>query len=335
MAATNTPVSGANSILSFGWETTFKTVTSSFDKVFGFGQKLSTYDIDNDPEFVYGLGSQDMQRQFAKKFNGSWGVEAIYTDSYIWRAVLGGAPTDAGAGPYTHTWSSTAHIPNTMTPMSINVSNDLDTDSDHNLLGSVLQSFNMSAGVGEPVKVKLDGFYSALQKDTTVVKSSVVAPLNEPMYFQQASLQFPSATTILNVQNFELNFNRNVEAIWGLGSRLPVRHVAKQREYTMKVTVTYHNDTDFLDVVLGNSGGITDSVGVYNSTPAEVASLVFTLDNGGSTTASRKLVVTMANCFVTKASLPIQLEEVTKIDLDIRARSITSVVGTDNTAVTL
>jgi hypothetical protein len=337
MTATNLPITGASTYLAYGWEATYKTapVAASIDKVFGIGQKISTYEFDNDAEYVYSLGSQDLQRQFAKKFNGNWSIDAIYSDPWFFRAILGAAPTDAAVtSAYSHTWDSTK-ITNAIPSMTIDIANDFSTtDSDHLLTGAILKSFTLTAAVGEPIRIKFDGLYSQLTKSSTLTKSSQVAPVNEPMYFQQASLQLPSGTTLAEVQSVELNWNRNIDALWGLGSRIPSNYVAKQREWSGRMTIIYKTDSDVLDGILGNAAGI-DGTNGYNSTPAEIATLVLTINNGVTPGAagSRILVITLANIFLSKGSMPISVEDVTKIDVDFRARSLTSVVATDATAV--
>lgn len=336
MAATNLPVSGANTYFAYGWEATYKTSpgAASINKVFGVGQKISSHEMDNDPEYIYSLGSQDIQRQIAKKFNGSWSIDAIYSDPWFFRAILGAAPTDVVATPCTHTWDSTK-ITNTIPSMTLNIANDMSTtDSDFIMTGAVMTNFSMTAAVGEPIRIKLDGLYAQLTKSTTLTKTSQVANTNEPMFFQQASLQLPSGTTLAEVQSVDLTFNRNTEELWGLGSRIASNYLAKQREWSGKMSIVYKTDSDILDKILGNAAGI-DGTNGYNSTPAEIATLILTIDNGLTLANTRKLVITLANVFLTKASMPISVEEVTKLEVDFRARSCTSIVASDATATAL
>lgn len=318
------PISGAQVTTAFGWESTFKTQSVTMDKAFGQGQKITTYDIDNDAEFVYSLGSQDLSAQFAKKFIGGWGAEFIYSDPWFLRAIFGGAPTTTGAGPYTHTFTvANGGISNTLPSMSINLAASINGNSDQNLLGAVANSFTLTAAVGEPIRCKLDGFFSQFAKDTVLTTGATI--VDEPLTFAQATLDFPSATTLANVQNVDITFNRNSEAIYGLGARYPSTQLAKQREWSIRASIAYQNDTDFLDHVLG-------STTVPTTIPAEIATLVLTITNGGATTALRSLTITFANVLVVKTSMPVTVDEMVKMDVDLRARSITSIIAVDNTS---
>lgn len=319
------PVTGATSAVSFGWETTFKTLSSTMDKGFGQGTKITTYDIDNDVEFLYSLGSQDMSSQFAKKFVGGFGVEWVYSDPWFLRAILGSiGPTTTGAGPYTHTFTTgNGAISNNLTPFSLNLSFATNTASDQNLLGCVANSFTLTAAVGEPIRCKLDGFFSQFAKDQVATTAATL--VDDPMTFAQATLEFPTSTTIGNVQSLDITFNRNAEGVFGIGSRYPNTHLAKQREWSIRVSAAYMNDTNFFDSLLGSST-------VPTTFPTEVATLKLTITNGGATTALRSLTLIFANVMVVKQSMPLDVQEMVKVELDLRARSVTSIVAINNTA---
>jgi len=318
------PVAGTSSFISFGWESTFNSAVTC-DKAFSQGVRLPTYDIDNDPEFIYALGNQDLQAQIAKTFKGTWGVEFIYSDCWWIRGIMGAAPTKAGGGPYTYTWTvANSGISNTQNSMSLNFGVDfITTDSNQVLTGCIANSMTMTFAVSEPIRVRLEGWYAGITKGTVLVSAATVG--EQPMVFSQATLQFPSGNTVLDVQSVELSFNRNNDPIYALGSRFPQANVPKQREWSIRVSSTYELDSDFWDHLLG-------STTVPTATVAEVADLILTLTNGLGTTYTRSLVFTFANCFVHRGSLPASPEDVLKTDLDIRARTLTSIVATNNTS---
>lgn len=321
------PVSGYATTMQYGWETTFGSASGTYNKAFGQGQKITTFDIDNTNEPVFQIGSRDAQRQYVKDFKGSFGIEFLLSDPWFMRSVLGAAPTTAGAGPYTHTWTvANGGIANTLSSMTINAATDLDTDSDKLLLGCAVDTCSISAAVDEAVKVRLDGKYANSTKDTSL--TTAVNPVEEALYFQQASLEFPTSTTLADVQSYEMNFGNNIDMIYGLGSRFAQKVVARQRDWTMKVSMTYEADADLLDKVLGSSTAATATV-------PEIATMKFTATNGLSTTNTRSYVFTFANVMVEKTSMPITLEDTTKIDATLRARTLTSLVVTNNTSAAL
>lgn len=321
------PISGAAVVVNYSWESTFGSSSVTTPKSFGQGVKLTAYDMDNSAEFVYALGNQNAQKSVVKEFKGTFGLEFILSDPWWLRLILGGTPTDAGATPYTHTWTvANSGIINTLPSATLDVNYDMTVDASYKVLGAQVGSATISANVGDTIKVKLDGTFINLTLGTTL--SAAAAPVEEPFTFAQGSLDFPSATTMTNVQSFELSINRNLELIWGLGSRFATKNVAKQREYNLKVTQTYEQSTDYVSSFLGSSTAPTATV-------AEVATCVFTVDNGGATSAMRKYVFTFADCLVEKVSIPASVEDITKQEISIRARNLTSVVVSNNTATAL
>jgi len=318
----NYPISGTRAQIAYGWETQFNSA-GTVNKSFSQGVKVPTYDIDNDPEYLYAIGSQDMQYGFAKTFKGTWGVEFIYSDPWWLKAILGSAPADGGAAPFTHTWTvANGGIANAMTSMTMIYGFDNDTDSEHTLTGCICNSATLTAAVGEPIRVRLEGWYSGTAKDTSL--ASKVDPVEAPMTFAQASLELPNATTISDIQSVELTWNRNNDPVYAIGSRFPQQNVPKNREWNLRVTSTYEKDTDFLDSVLGSSTAPT-------ANPAEVASCELTITNGGSGSAQRSLVALFGATFLSRASIPSSPEDLVKIDVEGRSRSITSVIVSNNT----
>ena len=322
----NFPVSGSAVTVNYGWEVTYGTPVVTGLKPFGQGVKISTYDSDNTPEYVFGLGNQEAQKSVVKEFKGTWGVEFLLSDSWFFRAVLGGAPTTASSNPYTHTWTvANSGITNTLTPITIAMGFDLDTDAEHTLAGCIVNSCTLTSSVGEAIKCKLEGHYKTITKDATIF--SPVAPVEDPFTFANATLQIPDSTSIADVQNFEISINRNTEQVWGLGSRFSQKYVAKQREYKLKMTVTYEDDT-MLTSTWGAAGGPASSV-------AEIATAELTISNGLSTSATRSYVFMFGNCLFEKISIPSEVGEVVKQEITITARTLTSLVVSNNTAAAL
>ena len=321
------PIAGANVRVAYGWEeTAFTTVSASIDKAFSQGVKLSDFSIDNSVEYVYGLGSQDAQKSVCKEFKGAWGVEFALSDPWWLQAILGAAPADAGATPFTHTYDSTAGLNNVLSSMSIDLSFDLDTDSHQILLGCIANTMSLTCNVGEIVRVKLGGPFATMTKDTSMI--SLVNPVEEPFSFAAGSLEIPNATTIADVQTVELEFNRNDDFIWGLGSRLAQKNVAKEREWNIRTTVTYEDD-DIWNALLGGSGAPA-------AAPAEVATAELTISNGLTSSDMRKFVFLFANVRVERGSItPVEVGSVVKQDITLRARTLTSVVVSNNTEIAL
>ena len=322
------PIAGANVRVAYGWEAVaFGTVATSIDKAFSQGVKLSDFSIDNSVEYVLGCGSQDAQKSVCKEFKGTWGVEFVLSDPWFLRAILGAAPADAGATPFTHTYDATTGINNVQTSMSIDLSFDLDTDSHQILLGCIANTMNLTCAVGEIVRVRLGGNFANMTKDTSML--ALVAAVEEPFSFAAGSLEVPNATTIPDVQSVEMEFNRNNDFVWGLGSRHAQKNVSKERAWNIRTNVTYERDAYFWDHVLGGSGAPA-------AAPAEVATAELTISNGLATSDMRKFVFLFANVRVEKGSItPVEVGSVVKQDITMRARTLTSVVVSNATETAL
>ena len=320
--AVNRPFAGTQAYIKYGWESTFGTPVAC-NKAYSQGVRLSTYDIDNDPEYVYGLGSQDLSRSIAKTFKGTWGVEFIHSDIWYLKGVLGGSPDKTGTSPYRYAYTNASGISNSQTSSTIEIGADMgDTDSLQTLAGCITNNMSLTCAVGEPTRVRLDGWYKTLAKTTSLNTAATV--LEEPTVFSMASIQFPTGTTINDVQSVELSFTRNNDPVYALGSRFPQQNVPKNREWNIRVSSTYELDTDFWDHLLG-------ATGAPDADPAELATCAVTISTG-ATTAVRSMTFNFANVFVSRGSLPMSPEDLVKTDIELRARSLSSVICYNNTS---
>ncbi len=320
------PIAGSEARIAYGWETTFNTA-GTVNKQFSQGVRVPTYDIDNDPEHIYAIGSQDVATSIAKTFKGSWGVEFIYSDPWWLRAILGGIPITSGSAPYVHTWDvANFGISTQQTSLSIQYGFDLATDSDQTLTGCICNNATITCNVGDPIKVRLDGWFSGIDKDTVLL--SPVAPVESPVTFEAGTFEIPNGTAISNVQSVELSWTRNNDPVYAIGSRFPQTNVPKAREWNIRVSSTYEQDSDFWDTLIGASDGTT-------VTPTGFGSSVLTFTNGGAGAATRSTVFLFGATFPNKGSLPSSPEELVKTDLDFRARSLSSVIVSNATAAAL
>jgi len=323
-----TPIAGGSARLMYGWETTFGSASGSINKAFSQGVKMTTFDVDNSVDYVYGLGSQDAQKSVVKEFKGSWGVEFTYSDSWFLKAVLGSDSAKTGVGPYTYTWTvANGGISNTLTSMTLDANFDLDTDSHQDLLGCIVNSMTFSGNVGEKIMCRLEGPFANLTKDATMI--ALISPVEEPFSFAAATFEMPNSSTITEVQSVELTFNRNPDMVYGLGSRFAQKNVPKQREWNLRVVAMYELDSQFWDNLLGSTTAAM-------AAPAEIATARLTVTNGLSTTSERSVTFTFGPCRVERGSLTgIEVESTIKQEITIRARTLTSVVVVNNTSAAL
>jgi len=314
-----TPTAGHNAYVNFGFEASFGAGAVSA-RTFGEGPKI-TISRRNNMERIFGLGSRNAAAVAAKKYEGSASIEFTLSNASFFRAVFG-AVADAGAGPYTHTYTE-AIAP---TSFAIDTAVELGTnDSVSELQGCVINTCVLNCTVGETVKVTLDCPYQTETLATSGIGSQV-AETFAPFTFAMGSLQLPSGTTIGDVQTIELTLNNNLEMVWGLGSRFPTVPVGKTRMYDFRATVVFDDTTQLLTKMLGTTTAPDPD------TVAETATLILTFTNGESSTAERSIVMTFDDITIDTSTLPQDVNEVIKEDVTGWARNITNVVWTNNTA---
>jgi hypothetical protein len=315
------PTSGPLSYLNWGFESTYGTAVTA-GRTFGHGNK-GNISAKNNMERIYGLGNRNATAEVAKKFEISGGAEFMLSHGTFFRAVLGSV-ADAGAGPYTHTYSEA----NTVPSMTIIAGAEMGTnDMIYAITGVKINTCTLTAAVGEVAKVKLDWLGKSVSVTTSSIGSQV-APTEDVFTFAHGSLNF-GGSTIANVQNFELTINNSLELVWGLGDRTATAGVEKSREYNIKATYVLSDVTTFMTTFLGDSS----SPYVPQSIVPTTASLVLTFTNSAATTSLRSIVITLANIYLDEDSFSLDPAELVKEDVTGHALSCSSIVWTNNTAL--
>jgi len=266
----------------YGYEdSAYGTAASTITTVFGNGATVGV-SLNNNTERLYALGSRNAQKLVTKKLDVSWNADFALGNAYFLRAVMGTKGSESGGGPYDRTYSEN----NTVPSMTIRNAFNLDTDSQHTVLGAKANSMTVNCNAGEIARVRVEGFAQKLVKTSTLGTTSS-GDSEDPLIFSGASVRLGS-TTGLDVQSLEISVGNNIEMVYGLGSRFATKAVAKASEYSFRITEAYEDDTFALEPFLGNA---TQSV----AAPANIATLVATFTNGLSSTNERTLVTTFAS----------------------------------------
>ena len=312
-------VAGWGAYLNYGYEdlATYGTEASGLAETFGYDTDFSV-DFDNQSIRLPVLNSQDYAAQVAGGFKGTWSLTATMADAYFLAAVIGDA-ADAGATPYTHTYT----YDNTCRSMSIAYGVDLSTDSLRTLLGAVPTKCTINANIGEPITYSMDGFYKTETEGTSL--GSAVAVTEQPFTFAQASLEAPNATSISNVQNVEITVNRTPVELPVLNSRFNSGRYFGQRYVDVKVTMPFEDASTFLEKAYGSATG-------PNATVAEVASTELTITNGLTNSDQRSLVILLGNLMSDTHSTGAKPNELITEDVTLTARTLTSVIYSNNEA---
>lgn len=309
---------GSASYARFAFEPTFGTAVgdSVLSGAFGHNVKF-TASPSNSNERIPNLNSRNYAKHVAKKFEGSWSADFQASNFYHLQAVIGDAVT-TGAGPFLHTFTER----NTLSGMTIQQSEDLDTDSERTLVGCMVNNWTLSMNQGEVVTGRMDGSYRSESKDTSLNTTGNVADEEDVFSFSHATLDFPSATTLTEVQSLELSVTNNSEQIWGLGSRLATQKVWKQRVYDVTINKIREADSDLLDDFYGGTTSLTNP-----GTPANVATLKLVLNNGKADTEARSLTFELKNLQVADYNSPLEPVEAIKENGTLQALDLGTVSG--------
>ena len=309
---------GVDVTSNYGYESTFGTLATTINQVFGNGQSVNI-NQNNNTERLYALGSRNAQKLVTKRYDGSWSTDFSLGNAYFLKAVLGTKGAESGGGPYSRTYSEN----NTCPSISIANAINLDTDSMHNVLGAKINTMSMDCNVGEIVKVKVDGFFQKLTKTTTLA-TTVSGDTEDPMVFSGASIQLGSTATI-DVQSMNITLGNNLEMLFGLGSRFATKGVEKTREYSFTINEAYEDDSILHNNFLGSATTPATS-------PANVTSLVATFTNGLSSTFQRTLVATFNTLQLPTYEYTFEINEILKENSSLWALNSSGFTYTNNSS---
>jgi len=316
------PISGAQTYIQCGKESTYGSAAAAITVAFGHNQKI-TVDRNMNTTPVFGLGSPYASKSISGIFEGRLTITFDLASTYFLELVMG-ACTDGGAAPYTHTYNDNTGYAAT----SFTVENGFDTDVDgvYKYLGCVVDTCEIIGRVGEAGHVTINAPYANETLATTGLDASPAADAEDILVFSEGSLQLPSGTTLARVQAITLRFVKNAEVIYGLGSRTGSKAIWKSMIFEFDAELSYEND----DMVVALYGQATGPLTATN--PAGLGSLVLTFTNGGAGAATRSLVITLTTTWITGDSIPQAVEE--HVTQTVRGYSIgkTSIIGSDNTA---
>jgi len=309
---------GADTYTTWKLETSYASSVTGSAKSFGHDVKLSAQSAKNNIQLQYGLGNQEATTHVAGLYGGSFSLDYTLGDPWMFAYITGNNASTTGLGPYTHTFLNTASsLPETtysktMKSIAVEHGVDLSTDVVTTFKGCVMKSLSMDMVVGDPVKCKNDFDYATEALTTSV--SSNVNSTDDAYTFAYASFEFPTDTTISNVQSLNLTINRNAELKGSLGNRLPQFFLTKKSDYTLKATLPVENST-LLEYLYG-----TTSLTAPAQKLTEPAGLKIVLDNELSSTNQRQITLEFVGALVDERASPADVNEMKTQDLSFIAR---------------
>jgi len=269
--ANSEAVSGVDSFVLYGAETTYNSAVTA-DTQIGLVTNFSPSTNNNNTYRRGFTGGGQSGRDVIKVLPGK--VEhglSFDFDVINWLFMEHVLGTAAGGDPYTYSGSdATKSI--TMV-RAIDNPGSTATDRDEIWSGCVFDSITIKAAVGEPVTVSatMKGAYHTF--DTTI-HSKVTLGTPSVYNFSGGDIELPNATSMSNIiDSVEITITNNYEMLYGLGDRRPQNARPKTREYKIKFSLKYLDNT-YLQAVLGSADAIATTV------PTEYATIELNFVDG-------------------------------------------------------
>ena len=304
-------VSGVSSYLLYGAETTFGvaagTIASNFGLVQSFSPSMNNTLIKARGFVGSTSGGRDIAQIVGGKFESSFSVDLIPLNWDWLQYVIGTrAGTGTVADPFIYTGS------NTLTSLTVsNCLNNATTDREELYLGCMVNSCTIKASVGEAVTATLDFVNADLDKDATITANVALTDVL-PYTFAGGSIEIPNASAIPNIiDSVEITVTNNTSLIYGVGSRVGQSKAEGAREYSIKFTVNYLDET-LIDLFLGSATGPTN--------PTESATLAVRFDNADAT---RYIDFVFAEAVFDTMGETNNLNEIIKEDLTATTKTVT------------
>jgi len=314
------PVGGAKAWTMYGWEANYGVESAALNKVFGVGQDI-TISPKRNYNKIRGIGYTDIEAVTPGKYEGSASVNWTLTNPWFFRMIFGLA-ADGGGGPFTHTWNTA-----TAAPDSFSISTDVDatTDSSRVLLGCYATSLKIGMSVGEQVKCSADISYRTETEDAAL--DPIVSEAGfTPYYFMEGTITI--GANVGWIQNCDFTITKNMVPLFECGSCFAHNFAEAERGFELTFTVTWSGPTH-LDDFYGADGAPID--GVVASQPI----MILTFDNGLGGINQRQIIITLTDLYFDTESQKYTPTDALTEDLNAFCTGFTSIVATDNTAVSL
>jgi hypothetical protein len=315
-------ISGIHTRMCFGWETTYGGGSTTFDKVFGLGQKVTTNTETQNAIRVYNIGDPEAKTTALGTFDISLSVETLLTNGWWLRAISGNTATVSGNDKIYVDSAAGKPVNKDVQSMEVRIGYDNPVGFERRYKGVVMSTASLSCSVGEPVRLTFDMFAKTEEISSTL--TAEVSEAEEPLHFGHGTLELPSGTTIAKVQSVDLTINRNPEPVRGLGSRFIQQVVNKLTEYELKANIVLQ-DTSIIEKLWGSSTTPQNTVN-------ETASVKLVFDNGLTGASKRTLLLEFEGVRVNEVSQPLDVEGVVVQECTLFLRRWKKAVWTDNRA---
>jgi len=269
------PATAYASELLYWYEDSFRGGLSSTYRRFGWGQRLTRFEINRDYERVFITGDRRMQQHIYKQFNAEIGIECTMSDPYILGWLL--KPVVSGTANELTGYEIPNKIISGAVRMYFGVPGE-STDSNTYFLveakGAVAESLEITIRAGELVTASLDMRAAELSLTTSDVSipsltqdsdsGTEITPNNyaDRVYtFATAELDIDGSTTV-PVREISLTIENNPELVWVVGDDKATTAYLKEFMVTGSFTV-YMQDAKYIDKLLKNEAFSSLKIKLY------------------------------------------------------------------------
>lgn len=250
--------------------------TDSTYKTFGRNAVLTEVSFDNALRRMGAPENAEATDYVATTFDGAIGVEFDVGSPWWHNHVFGAAPTSAGSGPTTYTWTvSTGEVQGARVFVGV----DYGTATVERVLqGAVFPSAELRFDEGEPVRASLTGFYVNESSNTSLTPGSQPTDSEQPLVMHSGTMEIPQSTTLTRMRSatLSLNMGSRPQPDW---SRHPPAAVMGAPEYTLSPEKVIQSKSQ-LELAYGSSGSTSPQSTVDSTAVADARIKVTT---GGDT----------------------------------------------------
>jgi len=298
---------GAFGYVQYGRESTFGTLATCIDKVFGLEQKVTNWNITNNRMALTAL-NQVTPAVFAYgTTRGSLGIDFVLSNPWFLSTLFDDVCTAAcmpTAGSHTHTYSICDKL---RTPVSVEIGvEEGATDITRQLVGGVVNSISLRSAIGEPIRGSADISYSdEIECGLTIDATPSSDLCNFPYTFAYGNLT-TTAGTIAEIQSFDINMNQNSDLLYTHNTSVAADGFRKLMEVTGSFTASYL-DVELLRDIYAQAH-CTGGAGIDAATFAREQTTLTLVFNNGLTGAGTEKTITLTGTGVGFADHAVSIE---------------------------
>ncbi len=211
---------GAHGYIQYGWESTFGSTSSTFDKPFGLQQNVGTITLNNSRKDIRKLNQVERAAFAYGQQSGSLNIDFILSNPWLFKALYGASTKTGSSAPYTYTFED---APKTCTSFTTEVGFEGETENiSRKMLGCLLTGLTINTSIDDLVSCTADVTFGSEGDATTSLDSTPAADdINFPYTFAHGSLKWyngSSLATVAEIQNITANFTQNANLLYAIGS---------------------------------------------------------------------------------------------------------------------